>query len=188
MGPLSCLVHSFLPSFLSNFSSCLPLLRSFFLFPRCDARFFNRASYVAEWQNEVSWLFYIESFWSGLPETFSDPLPVWFTRNLKWSHRAKWFRSSGGKVSGGTTGYRRYKRSLYDSGVLFLLTHCSHVYILQSTGDAFNQSSLPSFLSILAHFPEPKSLVTLNRIYFQLRLTSYTSSKEENIPHLRKFA
>ena len=101
LGPLSYLVHSFLPYFLSNFSSCLPLFRSFFLFPRCDARFFNRDSYVAEWQNEVSWLFYIESFWSGLPETLSDPLPVWFTRNLKWSHRAKWFRSSGGKVSGG---------------------------------------------------------------------------------------
>ena len=103
LGPLSCLVHSFLPSFLSNFFSCLPLFRSFFLFPRCEARLRNRASYVAEWQNEVSWLFYVESFWSGLPETLSDPLLVWFTRNLEWSHRAKWFRSSGGKVLGGLT-------------------------------------------------------------------------------------
>ena len=33
----------------------------------------NRASYVAEWQNEVSWSFKIESVWSGLPETLSDP-------------------------------------------------------------------------------------------------------------------
>ena len=33
----------------------------------------NRALYVAEWQNEVSWSFKIESFWAGLPETLSDP-------------------------------------------------------------------------------------------------------------------
>ena len=99
LSPAWC-IPSFLP-FSLIFPPAYLFFRSFFLFPRCDARFFNRASYVAEWQNEVSWLFYIESFWSGLPETLSDPLPVWFTRNLKWSHRAKWFRSSGGKVSGG---------------------------------------------------------------------------------------
>ena len=40
---------------------------------KIEARLRNRASFVAEWQNEVSWSFQIESFWSGLPETLSDP-------------------------------------------------------------------------------------------------------------------
>ena len=40
---------------------------------KMEARLRNRASFVAEWQNEVSWSFQIESFWSGLPETLSDP-------------------------------------------------------------------------------------------------------------------
>ena len=39
---------------------------------KIEARLRNRASFVAEWQNEVSWSFQIESFWSGLPETLSD--------------------------------------------------------------------------------------------------------------------
>ena len=86
-------------------------------------------------------------FWSDLPETLSDPIE----RN-DFEVRAE--RSWAVWLSGETTGYRRYKRSLYDSGVLLLLTHCSHVYILQSTGDVLKQSSLLSFLSVLAHFSQ----------------------------------
>ena len=41
---------------------------------KIEARLRNRASFVAEWQNEVSWSFQIESFWSGLPETLNDPI------------------------------------------------------------------------------------------------------------------
>ena len=37
-------------------------------------------------------------------------------------------------------------------------------------------------------FPEPKLSVALRRIYFQLMLTSHTSSEEEKILYLRKFA
>ena len=61
---------AFLPSFLSIFSPYLPLLRSFFFFFsirasiketrldwKIEARLRNRASFVAEWQNEVSWSF-----------------------------------------------------------------------------------------------------------------------------------
>ena len=75
---------------------------------------------------------------------------------------------------------RSYKRSPYDSGVLVSLTHCSQVYTLQSTDYVLTRSRLPSFLSILAHFPKPKFLVTLNRIQVELMLTSYTTSEEEN--------
>ena len=41
---------------------------------------------------------------------------------------------------------RRYKRSPYDSGVLFLPTHSAHVYTLQSTCDALTCSSFRRFL------------------------------------------
>ena len=61
------------------------------------------------------------------------------------------------------------------------------MYTLQSTNDVSTQSSLPSFLSMLTHFLQPKLSVTQNRIYFQLMLTSHTSSEEEKIPYLENF-
>ena len=39
---------------------------------------------------------------------------------------------------------------------LDLLIHCYHVHTLQSTADVQTRSSLPSFLSILPHFPQTK--------------------------------
>lgn len=47
---------------------------------------------------------------------------------------------------------------------IVLVTHRSHVYTLQSTGDVLTRSTLPSSLSVLVHLPKPKLWVTRNRI------------------------
>ena len=68
---------------------------------------------------------------------------------------------------------------------MVLLTHFSHAYTLQLTGDVLTQSFFkPTFLSTFIYFPTPKLSVTLSRIEFPLMLTSYTISKEENSHHL----